>query len=129
MEQETKSKAIVWFTGVISKYNLADSTFNQMKINTATLTHLKEQYDLVCIICIPDEETKQKYLEIIKDRHIEDNQYVFIPYQHDFDLVLESLIQQVPNVTTYIDYSKARLVKAAHYLKNENVIHISQLLN
>ena len=123
-----RPKALVWFTGVLSQYKLSDADLDNITINYVTLRQLEKDYDLVCLICIPDEETKQHYLRLIKAWGLEHLTYIFIPYSHDFLDIMSNLVQQIPNLTTYIDYSKARLVKAANFLKNENVIHVSQLM-
>lgn len=123
-----KPKALVWFTGVLSQYKLSDDNLDNISINYTTLRNLEETYDLICIICVPSEEVKQHYLTLVKEWGIQHLTYIFIPYEHDFTLVMQELLQKIPNINTYIDYSKARLVKAAKFLKNENVIHVSQLM-
>ena len=125
----TKPTALVWFTGVISQYNLSDTNLDNLKINYSILRTLEEKYNLAFIVCVPSEEVKQQYLHLIKQWQLEHYTFVFLPYQFDFEAVLSNLIQQLPNATTFIDYSKVRLLKAAKQLKNENVIHVSQLMN
>lgn len=124
-----KTKAVVWFTGVISKYNLSDDSLDNLKINYSLLNKLNSEYDLIFIICVPNEDIHLKYLSLLKELHLTDFQYLFIPYQYDFDEVFGSLISKIPNITTYIDYSKARMIKVANYLRNDKIIHISQLID
>ena len=124
-----KTKAVVWFTGVISKYNLSNDSLDDLKINYSLLEKLSSKYDLIFIICVPNEDVKLKYLSIIKDLGLSEYQYLFIPYQHEFLEIFDSLISKIPNITTYVDYSKARMIKVSNFLNNENIIHISQLID
>ena len=124
-----KPSAVIWFTGVISKYNVADVDIQSMKINSLLYSKLTSKYNLICIISVPDEQVKQRYMQIINENHLTDSKYVFISYQQDFDEMLTALLSQNRNITTYIDYSKVRLAKAAKYLKNTEVLHLSQLID
>lgn len=129
MSEENRPSAVVWFTGVISKYNVADVDIQSMKINQLLYSKLSSKYNLICVISVPDEQVKQKYMEVINENHLTDAKYVFISFQQDFDEMLVALLSQNRNITTYIDYSKVRLAKAARYLKNTEVLHLSQLID
>ena len=43
----TKPTALVWFTGVISQYNLSDTNLDNLKINYSILRTLEEKYNLI----------------------------------------------------------------------------------
>lgn len=135
MDQRTK--ALVWFTGVISKFNLSDSTLDNLQFNTALLNKLKETHDLVFLIMYPDEDVKQKYLEAIADARIKDNTYIFAKYEHTdsaeivrrkIEYTLRQIFEQHTDITKYVDTDRSRMNIAANYVINEQVFHLSQFL-
>ena len=133
-----KPKAVVWFTGVISKFNLSDDSLENIQVNNLLYNKLKDKYNLIFIIKIPDDEykegvpnspTKLKYQELFANSNIKDDMVIYIPYSCTLPKVLENLISQYPDITTYIDYSKHRLISAACYIQSNKAIHLSQLID
>lgn len=133
-----KGSAIVWFTGVISKFNMMDSTLDNLQINNQLYNKLKEKYNLIFLIKIPDDEyllqepdtqTKLKYKEAFAKSNIKDDQVIYLPYSCDDSTVFDNLLQQFTNVVAYIDYSRRRLTIAAKYIPTDKVFHLSQLID
>lgn len=124
-----KYKALIWFTGVISRYSLINNNISETTLNIATLNSLKEKYEPLFIICIKNNEEKQQYNELLKSNNLLDIPVLYVPYNFIFEDALQQLVEQDPSITYYVDYSKVRLQKAAQYINNNNCIHISQLLN
>ena len=133
-----KGTAIIWFTGVISKFNMMDSNLEDLQINNQLYNKLKDKYNLIFIIKIPDEEyamqdsnydTKLKYKEAFTKSNIKEDSVLYLPYSSDDTLVIESLLQQFPDVVAYVDYSRRRLGIAARYIPTNKVFHLSQLID
>ena len=92
-----KTKAVVWFTGVISKYNLSNDSLDDLKINYSLLEKLSSKYDLIFIICVPNEDVKLKYLSICflqKDHH----------YYYLYKKKKKSVIISIINYSFFISY-------------------------
>lgn len=130
--------ALVWFTGVISKYDVLDTTNykHSININNELFNRLLSEFDkLVCIICINDAEEKQAYINSIKKFKLDNNlqsmnaELIFFNYLNsDMETVkvIEHL-RSIYNISYYIDYSKRRLNNVKHLFTNP--IHISMLFN
>lgn len=125
-----KPKALVWFTGVISKYSM-NPVYNisELQINYETLYKIQEDYDIIFLICTTGPEETEAYREMLKEKNLTSCQVLFLNYEYDMDRLMTSVLESEPRITTYIDYSKSRLKQAGNYLKNNNLIHISQYLN
>lgn len=133
-----RTKALVWFTGVISKFNLSDSTLDNLQFNIALLNKLKETHDLVFLIMYPDDEVKQKYLNAISAANIADNTYVFAKYEYDdsaetvkrkIEYTLRQIFEAHTDITKYVDTDRGRMMIASNYVINQNIFHLSQFLN
>lgn len=133
-----RTKALVWFTGVISKFNLSDSTLDNLQFNIALLNKLKETHDLVFLIMYPDDEVKQKYLNAISAANIADNTYVFAKYEYDdsaetvrrkIEYALKQIFEAHTDITKYVDTDRGRMMIASNYVINQNIFHLSQFLN
>lgn len=125
-----KSKALVWFTGVITKYVFTPVyKINDLQINRELLRQLENDYNLIFIICVKDEQERDDYATFLRDEGLSIHQVLFLPYDFDFMSMMEQVMQSEPTITAYIDYSRSRLAKAGNFIKNDKLIHISQFLN
>lgn len=124
-----KPKAVVWFTGVFTKYTVSDFSVLTLKLNNSLIKRLSDKYELILLICVKDAFERKEYDELLATNNLYGSKVVFLPYNFDFDETFISLLDTMPDITTYIDYSKSRLISASAYLRNENLIHISQLLD
>lgn len=124
-----KPKALVWFTGVISKFKLPDIYLEDLQFNKQLLSKLQSTHDLVCIIQVKSVAEKERYLQRIHESYLGDNIYVFADYNKtDLEIISEA-VRLYPDITMYVDSDRKRLVTASRFFKNENIFHLSQYLN
>lgn len=134
MNPEAHNKILIWLTGTLTQYKVTPLDFETLKFNQKTFESITETRDPIFIICVKDEGEKEQYLEWLKNKSLQDVRVLFLPYHWEesltFDNLLTELQEKYPEIDSYLDYSKSRLLAAAnHGIKSENVIHISQLLN
>ena len=123
-----KQNALVWFTGLISKYEIRDDyNIKDLKLNLNLMHSLEEQFNITYAIYIKDNQEKNEYLNLFIANKIKDK-VLFIPYGSVFDEVMIECTKIIPDFIL-IDYSKMRLNTAKRITKRSNHIHISQLLN
>lgn len=122
-------KALIWFTGVISKYTVEQPKIMDIQLNMNTLTNISEEYDMIFIICVRDDNEKEEYRKLLKTLKVTNYQVLFVPYNVIFSNMVADLVEQDQSIIAYIDYSKVRLNEAQKYIINNKCIHVSQLLN
>lgn len=124
-----KHNTLIWFTGVISKYHTKEYDISKLEINTNMLRQLKVSSNLIFIISVKDEVEQQQYQDLLDKLRLTDCKAVYIPYDTDLVWLFAEIIQKVGGIHKYIDYSKSRLSIMGNYLGDEQLIHISQLLD
>lgn len=122
-----KPKALVWFTGVISKYNIAEYNIEELDINHNLLNKIYNNYDPMFIIYVKDDNELKAYTKLLHRLDIKEP-VCFVGYQDIFTDVLDKLKQAMGSFIL-IDYSKKRLIEAANILERNDMIHISQLID
>ena len=123
-----KQNALVWFTGLISKYEIRDDyNIKDLKLNLNLMHSLEEQFNITYAVYIKDNQEKNEYLNLFIANKIKDK-VLFIPYGSVFDEVILECTKIIPDFIL-IDYSKMRLNTAKRITKRSNHLHISQLLN
>lgn len=123
-----KQNALVWFTGLISKYEIRDDyNIKDLKLNLNLMHSLEEQFNITYAVYIKDNQEKNEYLNLFIANKIKDK-VLFIPYGSVFDEVMIECTKIIPDFIL-IDYSKMRLNTAKRITKRSNHLHISQLLN
>lgn len=123
-----KDKALVWFTGIISQYDVSDDyDISSLKINLETFEKLDDEYDLVFIIYIKNTQEEYEYRQLLK-RHRLVVPVAFVPYDISFTEAIHGIIGNL-GTFVFVDYSKSRLKEVSSILGRDDVVHVSKLLN
>lgn len=124
-----KRHALVWFTGVISQYNVSEHyNVKGLNLNKGILSRIRSKYDVTFLIYVKDEDEKNAYLHLLTTNKITDIPVVFASYDTSFHEILYEFSMKYPEFIL-IDYSKKRLIDASRYLGRVDMMHISSLLD
>lgn len=134
---------IIWFTGVLSQYDVSTYDIENLKINHKLLEKIKANYGAnkyVAIICYVNDE-KEKYLKLLEKENLlgKDIVFAFVDF-YNFCVNTESFYETLNNIINtyrvnyainyYIDCDRKRLTKIMNKSMEPNkLIHLSQLLD
>ena len=122
----------IWFTGIISQYNVSSYNINELRINHNLLDKILKEYrsdKYIAIINVRNDLEKQQYFELIKKEEL-DKKLIFIfcdPNTYYVDAI--STLKYTYDIRFYIDCSRKRLVSLVGLIEPHKLIHISQLLS
>lgn len=120
---------LVWFTGVISQYEVGDYDILSLKLNKSIYNRLKDNAQLFFIICAKDEQEKQDYIKLLSSNGMQECKLLFMPYQGlQFSEMMYQILQHVHKIDMYVDYSKLRLNEASRISSSLKLVHLSQLV-
>ena len=126
---------ILWFTGLISQYNVYNADITNLQLNYNLLNKIFSKCKTtkyIAIITIMNESDKQDYFDLITKYELQDKLlFMFITVNTDICTVIESC-KYLGTVNYYIDYSKRRLIRLMQNNFNFpqlDLVHISQLLD
>lgn len=126
---------ILWFTGLISQYNVYNADIINLQLNYNLLNKIFSKCKTtkyIAIITIMNESDKQDYFDLITRHDLQDKlMFMFINVNTDICTVLESC-KYLGTVNYYIDYSKRRLIRLMQNnfdFPQLDLVHISQLLD
>lgn len=131
----TKDKiTVIWFTGVVSQFEVAKYDIENLKINHKLLDKIISSYKAdkyIAIIWVANEEEKQAYMRLIEKEKLS-NKLLFVfleDYNNSYTSsgMITSLTYYY-DINYYIDCSRTRLCRVMNLLKENQLIHISQLL-
>ena len=127
-----ESITLIWFTGVISKYDISKYDIPNLKINNVSLLYILNTYKAdrhIALITVYNDLEKDQYLKLIKDKGLDKKlMFIFLDYNSSVIDVVAKLAQ-IYNINYYIDYSRRRLRDVVPIIDINRLIHISQLLN
>jgi hypothetical protein len=128
------SITVIWFTGVISQYDIEKYDLENLKINHNILNKIINDYKAdkyIAIIWVGNEEEKDAYTRLITKEHLE-NKLLFVfleDYNNSYTPAgMVASLSYYYHIVNYIDCSRTRLCKVRGFNIN-NLIHISQLLD
>ena len=126
---------VLWFTGLISQYNIYNADITNLQLNYNLLNKIFSKCKTnkyIAIITIMKESDKQDYFDLITKYELQDKLlFMFITANTDICTVIESC-KYLGTVNYYIDYSKRRLIRLMQNNFNFpqlGLVHISQLLD
>lgn len=123
---------IIWFTGVISKYDISKYDILNLEINDVALLYMLSTYKAdrhIAIITVYNDLEKDQYLRLIKDKGLDKKlMFIFLDYGSSVIDVIAKLAQ-IYDINYYIDCSRRRLKDAVSIVDIHRLIHVSQLLN
>ena len=130
--KKKETTTIIWFTGVISKYDISKYDILHLEINDVALLYMLSTYKAdryIAVITVYNEMEKEQYIKLIRDKGLDDKLiFVFMNYDNNpVDLVAK--LVQIYDVNYYIDCSRKRLKDLVPLVPPEKLIHVSQLLN
>ena len=125
---------VIWFTGVVSQFEVAKYDIENLKINHKLLDKIINSYKAdkyIAIIWVANEEEKQAYMRLIEKEKLA-NKLLFVfleDYNNSYTSsgMITSLTYYY-DINYYIDCSRTRLCRVMNLLKEDQLIHISQLL-
>lgn len=124
-----KPKALVWFTGVISQYNVNENyNISKIKLNLNLLNKLDSVYDISFLVYCRDNSEVIAYKELLKENNLSKIPVYFASYDISFKEVLFDCYERLGKFIL-IDYSKKRLAEASQLFQSNDMIHLSQLLD
>lgn len=125
---------LIWFTGIVSQYNISSYDIANLKINHNTLNNIFNTYKAdkyIALISVRNDLERQQYLNLIIKEKLEDKLiFIFFGINDLYQEIIHRLASQY-NITYYIDCSRRRLVSVSRteLISLDRLIHISQLLN
>ena len=126
------SICLIWFTGVISKYNVANCDIPNLEINFKLLNKIVRDYPAdkyVALINVRNGLEKEQYLDLIKRRGLERVLIFVFCDMNEQRLSIIGTLRYSYNIAYYIDCSRKRLVDSVGMVEPQRLIHISQLLD
>lgn len=125
---------VIWFTGVVSQFEVAKYDIENLKINHKLLDKIINTYKAdkyIAIIWVANEEEKQAYMRLIEKEKLA-NKLLFV-FLEDYNNSYTSTgmitsLTYYYDINYYIDCSRTRLCRVMNLLKEDQLIHISQLL-
>lgn len=123
---------LIWFTGVISQYDVSKCNITELKINHNLLNKIIENYKAdkyIALVNVRNDFEKQQYFELIKNEGL-DKKLIFVfcdMVGSSFDVIGTLRYSYVINY--YIDCSRKRIVSLLEMIEQNKLIHISQLLD
>lgn len=122
---------LIWFTGVISQYNVANCDIPNLVINFKLLNKIVKDYPAdkyVGLINVRNDIEKEQYLDLIKRRGLQ-KVMVFIFCDMNIErLSIIGTLRYSYDIVYYIDCSRKRLVDSVGMIEPNKLIHVSQLL-
>ena len=123
---------LIWFTGVVSQYDVSNYDLANLKINHKLLDKILNTYKAtryIALVNVRNEYEKTQYLSLITKEHLEQKlMFVFVNMDEPIFNAIGSLLYSY-NIVYYIDCSRRRLVSLTQVLEPRRLIHISQLLD
>lgn len=122
---------LIWFTGVISQYNVANCDIPNLEINFKLLNKIVRDYPAdkyVGLINIRNDIEKEQYLDLIKRRGLEKVMVFIFCDMNTERLSIIGTLRYSYDIVYYIDCSRKRLVDSVGMIEPNKLIHISQLL-
>lgn len=126
------SVCLIWFTGVISQYNVANCDIPNLEINFKLLNKIVRDYHAdkyVALINVRNELEKEQYLDLIKRRGLEKVLIFVFCDMNEQRLSIIGTLRYSYDIAYYIDCSRKRLVDSVGMVEPQRLIHISQLLD
>lgn len=126
-----ETTAIIWFTGVISQYNVANCDIPNLVINFKLLDKIIKNYSAdkyIALINVRNELEKEQYLDLIKRNDLQKTLVFVFCDMYDQCLSIIGTLRYSYNIVYYIDCSRKRLVDSVGMIEPQKLIHISQLL-
>ena len=123
---------LIWFTGVISQFDISKYDIPNLRINKNTLDFIIDNFSAdryIALITVYNDLEKDQYLKLIKDKGLDTKlMFIFLDYdKHTVDILAK--LAQIYNINYYIDCSRRRLKDAVSIINVDNLIHVSQLLD
>ena len=123
---------LIWFTGVISQFDISKYDIPNLHINKNTLDFIIDNFSAdryIALITVYNDLEKDQYLKLIKDKGLDTKlMFIFLDYdKHTVDILAK--LAQIYNINYYIDCSRRRLKDAVSIINVDNLIHVSQLLD
>ena len=122
---------LIWFTGVISQYNVANCDIPNLAINFKLLNKIVKDYPAdkyVGLINVRNEVEKEQYLDLIKRRGLQKVMVFIFCDMNEQRLSIIGTLRYSYDIVYYIDCSRKRLVDSLGMITADRLIHISQLL-
>lgn len=130
------SITLIWFTGLISQYDVSKCDIEKLKINHNLLDKIIANYKAdkyIALINVRNDAERQQYLSLIKKEELEKKLIFIICDMGDalFDNLLNVIgtLRYNYNINYYIDCSRRRIVGLQEMIEQNKLIHISQLLD
>lgn len=130
------SICLIWFTGLISQYDVSKCDIEKLKINHNLLDKIITNYKAdkyIALINVRNDAERQQYLSLIKKEGLEKKLIFIICDMGDalFGNLLNVLgtLRYNYNINYYIDCSRRRIVSLQEMIEQNKLIHISQLLD
>ena len=126
-----ETTTIIWFTGVISQYNVASCDIPNLVINFKLLDKIIKNYSAdkyIALINVRNELEKEQYLDLIKRHNLQKTLVFVFCDMYDQRLSIIGTLRYSYNIAYYIDCSRKRLVDSVGMIEPQKLIHISQLL-
>lgn len=123
---------LIWFTGVISQYNVANCDIPNLEINFKLLNKIVRDYPAdkyVALINVRNELEKQQYLDLIKRRGLQKVLVFIFCDMNEQRLSIIGTLRYSYDIVYYIDCSRKRLVDSVGMVDPQRLIHLSQLLD
>lgn len=130
------SICLIWFTGVISQYDVTKCDIENLKINHNLLDRIISTYKAdkyIALVNVRNDLERQQYLNLAKKEGL-DKKLIFILCDMN-DTLYNSLLNIVGtlrysyNINYYIDCSRRRIINLLEMIEQDKLIHISQLLD
>ena len=130
------SICLIWFTGLISQYDVSKYDIENLVINNNLLNKVMTNYEAdkyMAFIMVRNYSEKQQYENLLKKTGLDKR---IIPYWLDMNIPLyDNLKNQITelsyyyNLKYYIDCGRNRLCSLLSIVEPTKLIHISQLLD
>jgi hypothetical protein len=130
------SITILWFTGLISQYDITKCDIENLKINHNLLDKIQERYKadkFIALVNIRNDIEKQQYTNLINKEGLA-NKLIFV-FCDMSDTLYNTLLNIIGtlrysySINYYIDCSRRRLMGLLEMVEQDKLIHISQLLD